>query len=65
MADDETAQEDRTEAPSHKRLQKAYDEGKLPLGRDFNAVAGFVRPTVEVASVDFFSATSRLVMSQR
>ena len=51
MADDETAQEDRTEAPSAKRLQKAYDEGKLPLGRDFNAVAGFAAGTAALVSL--------------
>jgi flagellar biosynthesis protein FlhB len=39
--DNEASQEDRTEAPSDKRLRKAYDEGQLPLGREFNAVAGF------------------------
>jgi len=43
--DNESSQEDRTEAPSHKRLQKAYDDGQLPLGREFNAVAGFAAGT--------------------
>src|SRR3569623_1812793 len=42
---DESAAEDRTEAPSQKRLNKAYEEGSLPIGRDFNAVAGFAAGT--------------------
>ena len=45
MADEQAAQEDKTEAASSKRLEKAHEEGNLPLGRDFNAVAGFVAGT--------------------
>src|SRR3569623_1445225 len=41
----ESAAEVRTEAPSQKRLNKAYEEGSLPIGRDFNAVAGFAAGT--------------------
>jgi flagellar biosynthetic protein FlhB len=44
MADD-TPEEDKTEAPSSKRLEKAFEEGQVPLGRDFNAVAGFAAGT--------------------
>jgi flagellar biosynthesis protein FlhB len=40
MAED-SPQEDRTEAASHKRLQTAFDDGNIPIGREFNAVAGF------------------------
>ena len=46
MAGDESAKEDRTEAASTKRLQKAHEEGNVPLGRDFNAVAGFAAGTL-------------------
>lgn len=42
---EESAAEDRTEAPSAKRLEKAFEEGQIPLGRDFNAVAGFAAGT--------------------
>src|SRR3954453_20604188 len=51
MADDETPQEDRTEAPSHKRLEKAFDEGSVPLGKEFNAVAGFAAGTAALVSL--------------
>src|ERR1700710_2454607 len=63
MADDESAPEDRTEAPSQKRLQKAFDEGSLPIGRDFNAVAGFAPGTVALTSLGggLQSALVRLV----
>lgn len=50
MADDSTAQEDKTEAASQKRLEHAYDEGNVPLGRDFNAVCGFVAGTAALMS---------------
>jgi flagellar biosynthesis protein FlhB len=49
MADD-SPQEDRTEAASQKRLQKAHEEGNVPLGRDFNAVAGFAAGTMALLS---------------
>jgi flagellar biosynthesis protein FlhB len=52
VADDEqAAQEDRTEAASQKRLQEAFEKGNLPIGRDFNAVAGFVAGTVALVMV--------------
>jgi flagellar biosynthesis protein FlhB len=51
MADEQAAQEDRTEAASHKRLEKAFDEGNVPLGKDFNAVAGFAAGTLALVSV--------------
>lgn len=40
MADEE--REDRTEAPSARRLARAYEEGKVPLGRDAAMVAGLL-----------------------
>lgn len=47
MAEDEgSSAEDKTEAPSAKRLEKAFEEGNVPLGRDFNAVAGFAAGTL-------------------
>lgn len=63
MADGETSAEDRTEAPSQKRLNKAYDEGSLPIGRDFNAVAGFAAGTAALFAFGggFQSALVRLV----
>ena len=39
MADEEHAQEDKTEAASERRLQNAFDEGQIPLGRDLVAGA--------------------------
>lgn len=36
----EEDQGERTEAPSQRRLDNAYDEGKLPMGRDAPMVAG-------------------------
>jgi flagellar biosynthetic protein FlhB len=50
VADEAAAQEDKTEAASHKRLEQAYDEGNVPLGRDFNAVCGFIGGTVALMS---------------
>lgn len=40
MAADD-AQEDKTEAPSQRRLDEALNKGQIPLGREINAVAGF------------------------
>ena len=51
MADEESSKEDRTEAPSHKRIQKAFDEGSVPLGREFNAVAGFAAGTAALVTL--------------
>jgi flagellar biosynthetic protein FlhB len=52
VADDEQApQEDKTEAASHKRLEKAFEEGNIPLGREFNAVAGFAAGTMALVIV--------------
>ena len=50
MAEQDSSAEDRTEAPSQKRLQKAFDEGSLPIGRDFNAVAGFAAGTAALVT---------------
>lgn len=63
MAENESSAEDRTEAPSQKRLQKAFDEGSLPIGRDFNAVAGFAAGTAALLSLGsgFQNALIRLV----
>jgi flagellar biosynthetic protein FlhB len=52
VADEQSSsKEDRTEAPSRKRLEKAYEQGNLPLGKDFNAVAGFVAGTAALTSM--------------
>ena len=63
MAEGDSSAEDRTEAPSHKRLQKAFDEGSLPIGRDFNAVAGFAAGTAALVAFGsgFQNALIRLV----
>ena len=50
MAEGESAAEDKTEAPSQKRLQKAFEEGSLPIGKDFNAVAGFAAGTAALVA---------------
>ena len=50
MAEDEAA-EDKTEAPSGKRLNEAYEQGQIPLGRELNAVAGFAVGTVALMMV--------------
>lgn len=51
MAENETAKEDRTETPSQKRLDKARADGNIPLGKDFNAVAGFAAGTLALVSM--------------
>jgi flagellar biosynthetic protein FlhB len=52
MASEEQASsEDRSEAASEKRLEKAAEEGNIPLGRDLNAVAGFLGGTVALLSL--------------
>jgi len=48
-ADD--AQEDKTEAPSQKRMNEALGKGQIPLGREINAVAGFAAGTVALMTV--------------
>lgn len=48
---EESSSEDRTEAPSQKRLDKAFEEGNVPLGKDFNAVAGFAAGTLALMVV--------------
>src|SRR3569623_2278956 len=60
---DESAAEDRTEAPSQKRLNKAYEEGSLPIGRAFNAVAGFAAGTAALMAfgAGFRTSLVRLV----
>jgi len=49
MADE--SDEDKTEAPSAKRINEAIDEGQLPLGREINAVAGFAVGAAALMSV--------------
>jgi flagellar biosynthesis protein FlhB len=49
MADD--SDEDKTEAPSAKRINEAIEEGQLPLGRELNAVAGFAVGAAALMSV--------------
>lgn len=51
MAEGETPEEDRTEAASHKRLQKAREDGNIAVSREFNAVAGFAVGTAALMSV--------------
>ncbi|HUK65947.1 MAG TPA: EscU/YscU/HrcU family type III secretion system export apparatus switch protein [Anaeromyxobacteraceae bacterium] len=48
MADEE---ESRTEAPSEKRLQKAREEGQVPLGRDLPLVASIAAGTLGLYSM--------------
>ncbi len=48
MAENE---EDRTEAPSSRRLSQSGDEGDVPLGREINAVAGFAAGTIALMMV--------------
>jgi flagellar biosynthesis protein FlhB len=50
MADD-SPQEDKTEAASHKRLEKAFEDGNIPIGREFNAVFGFAAGTFALVAV--------------
>jgi flagellar biosynthesis protein FlhB len=47
MAEEE--REDRTEAPSGRRLARAYEEGKVPLGRDAALVAGLLAGATALA----------------
>jgi flagellar biosynthesis protein FlhB len=47
MADSE--RDDQTELPSARRLAKAYEEGKLPMGRDAALVAGLLAGGVAAA----------------
>jgi flagellar biosynthesis protein FlhB len=49
MADE--SDEDKTEAPSAKRIDEAIEEGQLPLGREINAVAGFAVGAAALTSV--------------
>lgn len=39
MSDNESAAEDRTEAPTQKRLDQAREEGRLPISRDLTMLA--------------------------
>lgn len=48
---DDAAQEDKTEAPSSRRINEALDKGSLPIGRELNAVAGFAVGTVALMAV--------------
>ncbi|MBK9518782.1 MAG: EscU/YscU/HrcU family type III secretion system export apparatus switch protein [Anaeromyxobacter sp.] len=46
MADEEADQEEKTEAPSGKRMGQAQERGDLPMGRDVAPVAGLLAATV-------------------
>ena len=50
MADGD-AQEDKTEAPSQRRMNEALSKGQIPIGREINAVAGFAAGTVALMTV--------------
>ena len=45
------AQDDKTEAPSARRLNEALEKGQVPLGREINAVAGFAVGTFALMSI--------------
>jgi flagellar biosynthesis protein FlhB len=47
MAED---QESKTEQPSEKRIQKAWDEGQVPLGHDAPLVAGLAAGTIALVA---------------
>jgi len=47
----DSSKEDRTEAPSHKRLEKAFEQGSVPIGRDASAVAGFTAGTLALLAL--------------
>jgi flagellar biosynthesis protein FlhB len=51
VAEGESPDEDKSEAASQKRLDKAFEEGNVPLGRDFNAVLGFAAGTMALMAV--------------
>lgn len=48
MAEDD---DDKTEAPSGKRINEAMEEGQIPIGREINAVAAFAVGTAALMSV--------------
>ena len=48
MADDA---DDKTEAPSGKRISEAMEEGQIPLGKEINAVAAFAVGTAALVTV--------------
>lgn len=48
MADD-TPQQDRTEAPTQRRLQKAREEGHVPLSRELHLLAGLAAVALAAA----------------
>lgn len=37
---EEAAKDEKTEEPSQRRIQRSFDDGEIPLGKDFVAVAG-------------------------
>jgi flagellar biosynthetic protein FlhB len=45
------AQEDKTEAPSARRMSEAREKGSIPIGRELNAVAGFAVGTLALMAV--------------
>ncbi len=49
MAEDETAQADRTEAATPRRLQRARDEGQVPVSREMATLAGLAAATAALA----------------
>jgi len=49
MADD--SDDDKTEAPSSKRIGEAFEEGQIPLGKEINAVAAFAVGTAALVTV--------------
>jgi len=48
---DENAQEDKTEAASERRLQNAFNEGEVPIGRDLVAGAGLFAGSAAVVAL--------------
>src|SRR5581483_11428096 len=49
MADDPTPQQDRTEAPTQRRLQRAREEGRVPVSREVHSFVGLLAVTLALA----------------
>ena len=52
MAEESGGSDDRTEAPTARRLQKARDEGQVPISREAILLAGLAAVTVSFARWD-------------
>ena len=52
MAGEDSDPEDRTEAPTARRLQKAQDEGRMPVSREVVLLAGLAAMTLSILLFD-------------